>query len=75
MDIQFEKLEIIKLLMETENPSVIQSIKKVFQKEQKDWYDELPNYVKEGIAEGLEDLKQGKVVSYDDFKTQFNLKL
>lgn len=66
MDIQFEKLEIIKLLMETENPSVIQSIKKVFQKEQKDWYDELPNYVKEEIEEGERQYKNNEIVTLEE---------
>lgn len=30
MDIQFEKIELIKLLIETENPTIISSIKKKF---------------------------------------------
>jgi hypothetical protein len=40
MDIQLEKQELINLLKETENPSIIKSIRKFFQKEQKDWYYE-----------------------------------
>lgn len=74
MDIQLEKIELMKLLLETENPSILKSIKKIFQKEQKDWWDELPNSAKEGIKEGLEDIKNGKVVSYDEVKKQFGWK-
>ena len=51
MDIQLEKKELIKLLQETENPSIIKSIQKIFQKERKDWWDDLPNSAKEGIKE------------------------
>lgn len=37
MDIQLEKQALMKLLKETENPSVIKAIKKVFQNEKKDF--------------------------------------
>ncbi len=52
MDIQLEKIELMKLLKETENPSVIEAIKKIFAKEKSDWWDELPDAAKEGIEEG-----------------------
>ncbi|WP_026978850.1 hypothetical protein [Flavobacterium tegetincola] len=73
MDIQLEKIELIKLLAETENPSIINDIKKVFQKEKKDFYYELSDEEKQGINEGLEDIKNGRVVSYDDMKKEFGL--
>ena len=74
MDIQLEKLELMKLLLETENPSIIKAIKKVFHKEQKDWWDDLPNSAKEGINEGLEDIKNGRVHSYEEVKKEFGWK-
>ena len=74
MDIQLEKIELMKLLLETENPSIIKSIKKIFQKEQKDWWDELPNSAKEGIKEGLEDIKNGRVHSYEEVKKELDWK-
>ena len=37
MDIQLEKLELIKKLAETNDFAVVESIKKIFQKEKKDW--------------------------------------
>lgn len=74
MDIQLEKQALIKLLKETENPSVIKAIKKVFQNEKKDWFDQLPNNAKEGIEEGLEDIKNGRVVSYEEVKKKFGWK-
>ena len=74
MNIQLEKQALIKLLKETENPSVIKAIKKVFQNEKKDWFDELPNNAKEGIEEGLEDIKNGRVVSYEEVKKKFGWK-
>lgn len=73
MDIQLEKLELIKQLADTENPSIIKDIKKIFQREKKDWWDELSAQQKEAIEEGLDDIKNGRVVSYEEMKKQFGL--
>ena len=74
MDIQLEKLELMKLLLETENPSIINSIKKIFQKEQKDWWDELSDSAKTGIEEGLNDIKNGRIHDYEEIKAEFGWK-
>jgi predicted transcriptional regulator len=74
MDIRLEKIELMKLLRETENLSVATYIKNIFVKEKKDWWDELPNYVKEGIEEGERDIAEGRVHSYEEVKQYFGWK-
>ena len=74
MDIQLDKIELMKLLKETENPSVIEAIKKIFAKEKSDWWDELPDAAKEGIEEGLKDFEEGRFVSYEEVKTKLGWK-
>ena len=71
MDIQLEKLELIKQLAETENPSIIKDIKKIFQREKKDWWDELSSEQKEAIEEGIKDADEGRVVSYEYVLNKF----
>lgn len=71
MDIQFEKIELMKLLLETENPSIIKDIKKVFQKEKKDWWDELSTEQKVAIEEGIKDADEGRVVPYEYVLNKF----
>ena len=71
MDIQLEKKELMKLLQETENPSIIKSIQKIFQKDKNDWWDDLPNSAKEGIKEGIVDIKNGRIHSYEEVKKEF----
>jgi len=73
MDIQLEKIELIRLLQETENPAIITGIKKIFQKEKKDFWSELSDEQKQGIEEGLDDIKNGRVVSYEEMKKEFGL--
>ena len=56
MDIQLEKLELIKMLAETEDPAIIMSIRKIFKKEKKDWWDELTQQQKEEIELGIKQI-------------------
>ncbi|MNE60588.1 hypothetical protein D3C80_1557440 [compost metagenome] len=67
MDIQLEKQELIKRLSETNDPSIIESIKKIFQKEKKDWWNELSDKQKADIEQGEKDFENGDFVTSEDF--------
>ncbi|HEU4496361.1 MAG TPA: hypothetical protein VFR70_04855 [Flavobacterium sp.] len=64
MDIQLEKLELIKKLAATDDIAVIKSIKKIFKQEKKDWQEELTDEQKAAIEEGIADIEAGRVASY-----------
>ena len=66
MDIQLEKKELMKLLADTENPSIITEIKKIFQREKKDWWDELSDEQKEAIEEGERQIEKGEFVTFEE---------
>jgi hypothetical protein len=65
MDIQLEKLELIKMLTEIENPAIIKSIKKILTKEKKDWWDDLTDHQKEELELSVKEFERGEVVSYE----------
>ena len=67
MDMQLEKQELMKLLKETKNPSVIKGIRNVFQKEKKDWWDELSVDQQNSLNESLEEYERGEFSSFDEF--------
>jgi hypothetical protein len=68
MNIQAEKLEIMKMILETDNPTIIESIKRLFVNESsEDFWTELPLEQREEIQIGLEEIKKGDTVNYDDF--------
>ena len=67
MDIRLEKLELMKMLMETENPSVLKAIRKIFQKEEKDWWDDLTGEQKEFLEESLKQADNGEVHDFNAF--------
>ncbi|WP_396154204.1 hypothetical protein [Flavobacterium sp.] len=71
MDIQLEKKELIKLLQETQNPSIIKSIQKIFQKEQKDWWDELSDEQKDILEISLKQADNGEVHDFKEFITPY----
>lgn len=71
MDIQLEKLEIIKQLLETNDETIIKSIKKVFTKEKKDFWEELTEEQKAEIEESEKQIERGEFSLYDDFMKKY----
>jgi hypothetical protein len=67
MDIQVEKLELIKMLAETENPSIIKEIKKIFQREKRDWWDELSDEQKLILNQADKEIDNGDFVTSEEF--------
>lgn len=68
MNIQAEKLELMKLILETENPSILELAKNIFKKElKKDFWETLPQYQKDDILQGIQEIENGDLIDYDDF--------
>ena len=67
MNIQLEKLELIKLLAATNDESIITSIKNIFNSKKKDWWDDLTEEQQNTINESLEEYEKGNFSSFDDF--------
>ncbi len=68
MNIQAEKLEIMRLILETNNTSILESIKELFAKSAAvDFWDTLPQEQKDDILLGIKEVEQGEVEDYDDF--------
>ena len=68
MNIQAEKLEIMRMILETNNPSILESIKAFFKKTSTvDFWETLNIEQKEGILQGINDADNGDVEDYDVF--------
>jgi len=61
-----EKLELIKIIAETEDVSLIKSLKKLLKKEKKDWWNDLSDEQKSDIEQGERDFENGDVVPYEE---------
>lgn len=71
MNIQLEKLELLKLLSETNDESIIASIKKIFTTEKKDWWDDLTDEQKFEIEESDRQIDRGEFVLYEDLMKKY----
>lgn len=67
MDIRTTKLELLKIILENENSEFIQRVSDFVKNEKKDFWDELSLSEQEEITKGIEDLDNGKRVSYESF--------
>ena len=71
MNIQAEKIELAKLLLNTDNPKIIQSIKQIFKKEKTaDFWDELTSEQRKEIKNAKKQIKEGKSSDYESFMTK-----
>jgi hypothetical protein len=67
MDIQTEKLEIMKMILETDNPGILDSIKKIFKKENSvDFWETLSQDQKDEIRMGIDEIENGETIDYED---------
>jgi len=68
MNIQAEKLELVRMILDTENPSILSSVKRIFASSKKvDFWDSLPESQKEEILKGIEEVENGETVDYEEF--------
>jgi len=70
MNIQAEKLELIKMLLNTKKPSVLESFRKIFEKEKVDFWNTLSEEEKEDIRQGVEELDKGEKYPYDEIMSK-----
>jgi hypothetical protein len=71
MNIQAEKIEIMKLILETENPSILESVKNIFNKNKtEDFWETLSNDQKEDILQGVKEIENGEVVDYENLMSK-----
>jgi hypothetical protein len=68
MNIQAEKIELVKMLLETDNPKIIESIKKIFKKQKSvDFWDDLSVNQQKEIENAIKEIENGEVTDYNSF--------
>lgn len=66
MNIQAEKLHIMKMILETENPEILHSIKKLFAKQKEaDFWKTISKDQQEEIELGIDEIEKGETISYE----------
>lgn len=73
MSIQAEKLELMKLILETDNPSILNAIKSILKKDSRiDFWDTLSDSEKQDIEMGIQEIDEGETIDYDEFIKKYN---
>lgn len=67
MDIRTTKLKLLKTILDDENAEFIQKVAEFVEKEKTDFWNDLSKPEQEEIRKGIEDLENGKRVSYAAF--------
>jgi len=71
MNIQAEKIELVKMLLNIDNPRIILSIKQILLKETtKDFWEELTPVQQKEIHDASEEIEQGKKIDYETFMSK-----
>jgi len=71
MDLQTEKIELAKRLLETEDEAVLLQIKEVFDNSDKDFWTDLPEHVKAGIERGKKQADDGKLIPHTEVMKKY----
>lgn len=67
MDIQATKLALLKIILENDNLEFLQKLSDFIKREKSDFWDDLTEADQQEIKKGIEELNEGKKVSFDSF--------
>lgn len=68
MDIHATKIELMRIILGIENPSVIERIRAMIKNETSDFWDELTLEQQKDIEKAIEELDAGKGMEWNEFK-------
>jgi hypothetical protein len=71
MNVQTEKIALAKRLLETDDEAVLNQIKQIFESQEKDFWNDLPEQVKEGISRAQKQAAAGKLTSHDEVMKKY----
>jgi hypothetical protein len=75
MNLEAIKLDLIAWLSKLEDQDTIEYLKVVKESQEAgaDWWDDLSDVQKEGIEKGLNDIKEGRVISHEVIRKKYEL--
>jgi predicted transcriptional regulator len=72
MNIEATKLELMHLLLQTQKESLLTKVKKVFDEEQTDWWDDMDPEEKQEVETGLSEADKGKLTPHKKVMKRFD---
>ena len=72
MDIEATKLELMHLLLQTQKEGLLAKVKKVFEEEGTDWWDDMDEEEKKEIETGLAQADKGEFTPHNKVMKRFD---
>lgn len=75
MDLQAKKLELVQLILNTKETSILEKVEAVLKKESNsDWWDELSEAGKKAIERGIEEADKGDLIPHKEVLNEVKAK-
>lgn len=71
MNLLAEKIELAKRVLAVEDEDLLFQIKQVFDNDGKDFWEDLPENVKQGIQRARQQAAEGKLIPHDDVMSKY----
>jgi len=72
MNIQTQKINLAKMILETDNPTILESVKNIFVKaKQQDFWETMPVEQKQEIEKGLSEILREDTVEYESIMKKY----
>ena len=71
MDIQTEKIALVKRLLDTDDEVILTQVKEVFENNEKDFWTDLPEHIKAGIERSRKQAEAGLLTPHDEVMKKY----
>ena len=66
MNLAFQKIELTKKLLETNDPEIISHLEAVFSTQSDQWWEQLPSDIQDSILKGLQQSVSKETIAHED---------
>jgi hypothetical protein len=73
--IETKKIQLIQMISQVYNSELLREIENILLSSKTDWWNSISNSEKKAIQEGLDDYKNGKLLSHDEVTARVKSKL
>lgn len=71
MNIAATKIELAKRLLNTDDKEIINYIKAIFETREENWFENLPESIRDSVNRGLKQSENNEVISHSEAKKKY----
>ncbi|WP_088655060.1 hypothetical protein [Geofilum rhodophaeum] len=75
MNLQARKLELVQMILNTDQPNLLEKVSQILKQEKEDeWWDELPISVQQAIEVGIKEADRGETTPHEEVMKEVRLR-